>query len=406
MADVRMDFIILSSSCDEAARGMDQGRAWSAPGPKPWCMNARRLLRDGLNESFFIRCGMSHERGTRFTGQAMALTDATALAALGWSSFFAEQVETDEAGFVPARIARVHRTRLTALSLAGEIELELPKRSSTADYAVGDWVTVDALSGMLLRRLDRRTLLQRRTDGRTGQQLAAANIDTLFIVTSCNADFNIARLERYLALANQSDIVPVMLLTKADTVEDAETYRREAMALQRDLDVMVLDARSGQAGAILAPWCTAGSTVALVGSSGVGKSTLVNTLAGLEQDARQKTGGIREHDAKGRHTTTARSLHAIEGGGWVIDTPGLRTLHVSDSAEGIDALFSEITDLAPQCRFRDCTHDHEPGCAVQAAVRAGTLNAERLERWRKLGQENRSNTPVMTGPRGNKTKKR
>ncbi|OJF89783.1 ribosome small subunit-dependent GTPase A [Pararhizobium antarcticum] len=328
------------------------------------------------------------------------------LETLGWSGFFADQVVADDPGCVPARIARVHRTRLVALAQAGEIELELPNRTNTADYAVGDWVTVETTSRMLVRRLDRKTLLQRRTEGRSAQQLAAANVDTLFIVTSCNADFNPARLERYLALANQGDIVPVILLTKADTADDAETYRSQAMTLQRGLDVVVLDARSGEVGKTLAPWCGTGATVALVGSSGVGKSTLVNSLAGLERDARQKTGGIRESDAKGRHTTTARSLHAIEGGGWVIDTPGLRTLHVSDSAEGIDALFSEITDLAPQCRFRDCTHDHEPGCAVQAAVRAGTLDADRLARWRKLTQENRTNTPVMVGARGNKSRAR
>jgi ribosome biogenesis GTPase len=113
----------------------------------------------------------------------------------------------------------------------------------------------------------------------------------------------------------------------------------------------------------------------------------------------QQTGGIREHDAKGRHTTTSRSLHAIAGGGWVIDTPGMRTLQVSDVASGIDTLFAEITELAPLCRFRDCTHAHEPGCAVQAALAAGTLDPERLARWRKLSDENRNNTPVQTGPR-------
>ncbi len=333
----------------------------------------------------------------------LVVAETASLESLGWSSFFADQLEPGELEIIPARIARVHRTRLVALSLVGAIELELPERTNTADYAVGDWVTVDAQSHMLVRRLDRRTLLQRRTEGRSAQQLAAANVDTLFIVTSCNADFNPARLERYLALANQAGTSPVIVLTKADTVDDAQTYRREAMALQRDLEVVVLDARSGNAGAVLAPWCTSGLTVALVGSSGVGKSTLVNSLAGLTQDAQQKTGAIREDDAKGRHTTTARSLHAIKGGGWVIDTPGLRTLHVSDSAEGIETLFSEITDLAPSCRFRDCTHDHEPGCAVQAAVRAGTLSVERLARWRKLSDENRSNTPVLTGPRGNKS---
>jgi ribosome biogenesis GTPase len=139
-----------------------------------------------------------------------------------------------------------------------------------------------------------------------------------------------------------------------------------------------------------------GQTVALVGSSGVGKSTLVNTLAGAAQKIPQETGGVREGDAKGRHTTTLRSIHAIAGGGWAIDTPGMRTLQVSQTACGIDTLFAEITELAPLCKFRDCTHAHEPGCAVQAALAAGALDPERLSRWRKLSQENRDNTPALT----------
>jgi ribosome biogenesis GTPase / thiamine phosphate phosphatase len=328
---------------------------------------------------------------------------SASLASLGWSDFFAEQFICEDHGQIPARIAGVHRTRLGAISEAGPIELVLPPRASTADYAIGDWVIVDDRSRSLIRRLERKTVLQRHTEGSRQPQLVAANIDTLFIVTSCNADFDPARLERYLALANQAGTTPVMILTKADTDEDAGLYRDRALALQRGLDVVVLDARSPGAAAILAPWCGPGSTVALVGSSGVGKSTLVNTLAGLDGASAQETGGIREHDAKGRHTTTARSLHAIKGGGWVIDTPGLRTLHVSDAADGIGELFSEITDLAPACRFRDCTHAHEPGCAVQAAIAAGLLPVERLTRWRKLSEENRGNTPVQTGPRGNRT---
>ena len=327
-----------------------------------------------------------------------ALTDS--LASLGWTEFFGDQLEPDEASLVPTRIASVHRDRLAGLSQYGQTDLTLPANANTGNYAVGDWVLVEPHTHLLRRRLTRKTVLERRTQGGRVPQLAAANVDTLFIVTSCNADFNIARLERYLALANEAGTTPVILLTKADTAEDAEVYRKQATALQRGLAVVTLNPRTSDAATALAAWCGAGQTVALVGSSGVGKSTLVNTLAG---SGRQLTAGIREHDAKGRHTTTARSLHAIAGGGWVIDTPGMRTLHVSDVASGIDTLFAEITELAPLCKFRDCTHVHEPGCAVQAALKAGTLDPERLARWRKLSEENQGNTPVQSGPRGNKS---
>ena len=321
---------------------------------------------------------------------------------LGWDDFFSDQVTEAEIDLLPMRIATVHRARMTAVNAKGVVRLVLPLQANTGSYAVGDWVLVHPDSMMPIRRLERRALLQRRVDGGRAQ-LIAANVDTLFIVTSCNADFNPARLERYLALANEAGSNPVIVLTKADTVLDASRYQAEAEALQRGLSVVALDATSAEAAHALAPWCGLGQTVALVGSSGVGKSTLLNTLAAKEGDDRQETGGIREDDAKGRHTTTSRSLHRILGGGWVIDTPGMRTLHVSDVAGGLETLFAEITDLAPSCRFRDCTHAHEPGCAVQSAIAAGTLDPGRLDRWRKLSDENRDNTPVLTGPRGNKT---
>lgn len=326
-----------------------------------------------------------------------------ALIALGWSDFFAGQLGEDDANHLPARVATVHRARMTAQSAEGPVRVVFPHRASTADYAVGDWILTDRATGALLRRLDRKTLLQRRVEGGGPPHLIAANVDTLFIVTSCNDDFNPARIERFLALANEAGTTPVIVLTKADQVADPEPWRKQAMALQRGLQAVWLDATSPDATRALAPWLGTGQTVALVGSSGVGKSSLLNTLAQKTGADAQLTGSIREDDAKGRHTTTSRSLHAIADGAMVIDTPGIRSLHLSDLSTGLDQLFAEIAELGPMCRFRDCTHGHEPGCAVQAAVKAGELDPDRLDRWRKLRDENRSNTPEMTGPRGNRT---
>ena len=204
------------------------------------------------------------------------------------------------------------------------------------------------------RLLRRSSLFKRRAAGTSRKlQLIAANVDTLFIVTSCNQDFNPARLERYLALASEAGVTPVIVLTKADLAD----ARRTLSALRPGCSGRaggVVDARSAEASPRLAPWCARGQTVALVGSSGVGKSTLVNTLTGTERIATQ---GVREDDDKGRHTTTGRSLHRLPAGGWLVDTPGMRELQLTDVKAGIDEVFADIVALAPSCRFSDCSHE-------------------------------------------------
>ena len=325
-----------------------------------------------------------------------------ALRALGWTPVLQDQLGPDDHGLEPMRIAAVHRSTMTAFSIDGRVRISLPAGMTTANFAVGDWVLADPNSLQISRLLDRHSLLQRQTVGARQLQLIASNVDTVFIVTSCNDDFNPARLERYLAFTNEAGTEAVIVLTKVDKIPDAAEYQRKAAGLQRGLQVVLINGKSHESIEALAPWCGTGQTVALIGSSGVGKSTLLNTLAQKSEEDAQATGGIREDDAKGRHTTTSRSLHSIAGGAWVIDTPGMRTLHVSDLSSGLDELFAEITELAPNCRFRDCTHNHEPGCAVQAAIADGSLDPARLARWSKLRDENKQNTPEVTGARGNK----
>ncbi|MES2144752.1 MAG: ribosome small subunit-dependent GTPase A [Pseudomonadota bacterium] len=319
------------------------------------------------------------------------MTQSHTLVGLGWTNFFLSQLDEAELFLTPVRIAGVHRARIDGLSEDGPVTLPFTGAISAGDLAIGDWVLSDG--ERICRLLDRKTELSRRAAGHGNAiQLIAANVDTLFIVTSCNADFNPARLERYLALSAEAGTEAVVLLTKADTSADAEGYRVHAEKLRRNLIVLALDARDAEMAATLGAWCRAGRTVALLGSSGVGKTTLTNALTGLAGP----TGPIRESDARGRHTTTIRSLHAVSGGGWLIDTPGMRALSLADASDGIDAVFEDVTELLGQCRFRDCTHQSEPGCAIRLAIQEGRLDEARLNRWDKLKREDRflSETPA------------
>jgi ribosome biogenesis GTPase len=308
------------------------------------------------------------------------------LAQLGWRACFAQQLTIDDlTGSFPARICGVHRSGLTALSELGEAHLIVPSRLQTATPTVGDWVLVERATPRVERLLERQSLLSRLAAGQEQREQAiAANIDTLFVVTSCNDDFNPSRLERYLAVALDAHIEPVVVLTKADLCDRPDDYLERARAIAGRAQVVSVDATSTVACSALAHWLSSGQTVAFVGSSGVGKSTLVNTLQGQQT---RSTAAIREHDSKGRHTTTARSMLELPGGAWVIDTPGIRELKIGAVDEGISAAFREIEHLARRCRFRDCNHEGDRGCALQAAVADGSLEARRLRSYLKLQRE-------------------
>lgn len=319
------------------------------------------------------------------------------LAAFGWNKHFDLQFAShDLPSAIPVRVMAVHHS---GLYVAGhDVDRMVPLLPSTpgdeeTNATVGDWLLIDRDANRPLQVLHRKSLLKRRAAG-TGRQvqLIAANIDTVFIVSSCNQDFNAARLERYLVLVREAGIVPVIVLTKADLSDHAQDFVRKAAKLLPDVLVEQVDARDSDSVDCLLSWCGLGQTVALLGSSGVGKSTLVNTLTGTDLIATQ---GIREDDSKGRHTTTGRALYRLPAGGWLVDTPGMRALQLTEVETGIADVFSDVTALAETCRFNDCEHLSEPGCAVQAAVSADTLDAGRLKRWRKLTAEQVYNTETL-----------
>jgi ribosome biogenesis GTPase len=299
---------------------------------------------------------------------------------------------------VPARVVVAHARTLHVRGGGGEHLAETSGRLRHNALgpeelpAVGDWVALEQEAGrgrpVIHAVLPRRTAFVRRAAGdHSVQQVLAANVDTVFLVMGLDRDYNPRRIERALVLAWESGADPVVLLNKADLCEDVEARRSEIEAAAPGVPVRVIAAKPGEGLEALEPWLERGRTVALLGSSGVGKSTLVNRLLGED---RQKTRAVRESDQRGRHTTTHRELVVLPGGGLLVDTPGLREIQLWASEEGLASAFGDVEALAPACRFRDCAHDAEPGCAVLAAVVKGELSGERLASYRKLLAELRS----------------
>lgn len=318
----------------------------------------------------------------------------------GWSAHFQAQLELDEIERAHCvRVLAVHRDALEVAGpdFQGRI---LPVVADDGDEegaaTIGDWLLIDAETYRQRRLLERRSVFKRKSAG-TGRrvQLIAANVDTLLLVTSANQDFNPARLERYLAVTLEAGATPVVVITKAD-LADAAPCVDKARRLLTGLVVEAVDARDQRSVSQLDPWIGAGQTIAFLGSSGVGKSTLVNTLAG---QSLQHTQEIRSDDEKGKHTTTGRSLHRLANGAWLMDTPGMRELQLVDSADGVDQMFEDVAVLAARCRFSDCKHGTEPGCAVRAAIEAGELDEARLKRYQKLQREERWNSESIADSR-------
>jgi ribosome biogenesis GTPase / thiamine phosphate phosphatase len=318
------------------------------------------------------------------------------LEAYGWSPALARAFEPYAvAGLTPGRVTLEHQHIYRVFTDQGEALAEVAGRlrhqaAGRQDFpAVGDWVAVAPRPhggrATVHAVLPRRSRFARKVaGGRSEEQVVAANVDTVFLVTGLDGDFNLRRLERYLVLARESGAMPVAVLNKADACEDLAARVAEVEAIALGLPVLAISAKTGQGFELLRTYVRPAETVACLGSSGVGKSTIINTLAGQPL---MRTREVRARDSRGRHTSSARELILLPDGGLVIDTPGMRELQLWEVTGGLTETFEDIDQMGASCRFRDCRHRGEPGCAVQTAVDEGRLPGGRLESYRKLQDE-------------------
>lgn len=316
---------------------------------------------------------------------------------LGWKEFFQQQIKEQEQALLPARICRQDINRYHLFSTQGDLTGSLPGRiiaqaSSKAELpTVGDWVLTAPADGQdpgsvtIERTLDRWSKFSRKQAGdKILEQVIAANIDTVFLVSSLDVNFNVNRIERYLVLAWSSGADPVVVLNKADLCSDTADRILRLKTVSMGTPILLVSALTGEGVDLLRPYIAAGQTAAFLGSSGVGKSTIINRLLGYD---RFDTRDVRKSDSKGRHTTTFREMCRLDSGGMIIDTPGMREIQIWTDESSLARSFSDVEDYALLCRFRDCQHKSEPDCAVQEAIKEGKLEMTRLESLRKFQQE-------------------
>ncbi len=332
------------------------------------------------------RAGSLRGLDGRFSRPRRLTAAPPALAALGWAPYVASALESlDDANLVPARVAAADRGSFELLGADGPLTAALAGRlrheAGPGELpVVGDWVAVEPDPPTIHHVLERRTVLRRAAP--TGAlQVLAANVDVVLVVSSFNRDLDARRLERFVAVAADGGAQPVVVLTKADLLADPSAALARVRPVTRGVPLVVVSAQRGEGLEELDPWLVAGSTAALLGASGVGKSTLVNALLGEE---RQATAPIRRSDDQGRHTTVRRELVMLPSGALLVDAPGLRLPDLWEQGEGLAAAFADLDALAEGCRFADCAHRTEPGCAVREAIEAGELDPGRLAGLREL----------------------